>query len=221
MATPILYHSPGACSRVCMNALCEIGLKFELRLINNWVGENTGDDYLALNPNGKVPTFIVGDNTLTENAAILYHLHTQFPEAALLPAEANKFGINKVLEDLFWCSSTLHPMTRMVRKPMRFTTGETEGVKALGIEFWQPVLARLNTRFSEGEWWYGSKWSIMDVYLNWALALAAGGGLELSAHPEILRHDNSVRSRASYISALQQEVAAMQGRGIEIPEAWR
>ena len=65
-------------------------------------------DYLALNPEGKVPTLIVDGRPLTEVAAILYYLAKRFPDAELLPRD----DIEADAQALSWMSfiaSTLHP----------------------------------------------------------------------------------------------------------------
>jgi glutathione S-transferase len=67
--------------------------------------------YLALNPEGKVPTLVIDGRPLTEVVAILYYLAKRFPDAALLPAG----DIEAEVQALSWMSyiaSTLHPARR-------------------------------------------------------------------------------------------------------------
>jgi glutathione S-transferase len=81
----VLFHTPGTCSRVTMNALEEIGLAFEDRPIDIFKGAQRRPDYLAINPKGKVPALLVGDVLLTETPAIVAWLVARHPEAALMP----------------------------------------------------------------------------------------------------------------------------------------
>jgi glutathione S-transferase len=203
-----LYHFPGGCSTVTLCALEEIGVEYDLVLINIMKGEQRAPDYLAINPWGKVPTLKVGDHVLTENAAILWHLAQCFPDARLLPRDAPVFGENQSLADMIWCGTTLHPMTRQVRMPVRFTTGDPEGVKAHGIASWQPVLEYLNKRFGNGQWWYGDDWSIIDTYIHWNYATAQSAGLDLQGFPAILRHAEMVTGRKSYVRGQSRVQAA-------------
>ena len=53
-----LYFAPGACSRVPLIALEEIGQPFDGHLVTFMKGEHRAPDYLALNPAGKVPTLV-------------------------------------------------------------------------------------------------------------------------------------------------------------------
>ena len=49
---------------------------------------NTGGDYLKLNPNGKVPTIVDGDLVIWESHTILRYLATKHGKADLYPADA-------------------------------------------------------------------------------------------------------------------------------------
>src|SRR3546814_13532522 len=63
----------------------EIGLPFERVDRGGKFGGLDDPDYLALNPNGLVPTVIDGDLVLWESQAILRHYARQNPGAALFP----------------------------------------------------------------------------------------------------------------------------------------
>src|SRR6202022_618306 len=82
-----LYFTPGSSSMAVHIALHEIGVPFEGRPISFRKREHRAPDYLALNPEGKVPTLLIDDRPLTEVAAILYYLAKRFPDAALLPKD--------------------------------------------------------------------------------------------------------------------------------------
>ncbi len=66
-------------------ALEELGLAYDLRPVNIRAGAQKSADYLALNPNGKVPLLIDGDLVLAESGAILVHLAEK--TGHLLPVE--------------------------------------------------------------------------------------------------------------------------------------
>jgi len=48
------------------------------------------DDYLAINPMGKVPAIVHGDQVVTEVDAICIYLADTFPEAGLAPPLAER-----------------------------------------------------------------------------------------------------------------------------------
>ena len=66
-----LYHFPGACSQVSVRALEMAGLAYSLELVNLGKNEQTGPEYLAISPLGKVPVLLIDGRPLTENSAIL------------------------------------------------------------------------------------------------------------------------------------------------------
>jgi glutathione S-transferase len=82
---PTLYYYPGNASMAPHLVLEEIGLPFELRLVDREKGAHKAADYLRLNPNGLIPAFVDGDLVLFESAAICLHLADRNPRAALVP----------------------------------------------------------------------------------------------------------------------------------------
>jgi len=68
-----------------MWTLGELALPHERIDIGGAFGKNRDADYLALNPNGLVPTLQDGDFVLWESNAIGRHLAEQHPAAGLLP----------------------------------------------------------------------------------------------------------------------------------------
>lgn len=217
MSDLILFHAPGACSRVTMNALEEIGVPFEDRAINIFSGEQKSPAYLSLNPKGKVPALQLDGVVHTENAAILYYLHSRYPSAQLLPPPGGGVAENAPLEDLVWCSSTIHPMVRQVRMPVRFTTGDPSGVKEHGMQQLPGILQQIAARVAGDQWWYGARWSIIDVYLYWNYSTAESGGMSLAAWPELYAHASRVRARPSFVKSLAREKEALQRHAMQLP----
>src|ERR1700747_3133665 len=82
-----LYFAPGASSMAPHIALHEVGVPFESRPLSFHRKENRDPAFLAVNPEGKVPTLRIDGRPLTEVAAILFYLARRFPEAKLLPTD--------------------------------------------------------------------------------------------------------------------------------------
>ena len=81
-----LYFAPGASSMAPHIALHEVGAPFESRPLSFHGKENRDPAFLAINPEGKVPTLLIDGRPLTEVAGILFYLARRFPQAALLPS---------------------------------------------------------------------------------------------------------------------------------------
>ena len=152
-----------------------------------------------------MPTLVIGDQVLTQNAAILHYLNDAFPQAGLLPACRGPVGLNAPLSDLLWCSSTLHILRRQVLNPGRFSATAVEGIRKKGLETWETVLPRIALRLDGQPWWYGDAWSIVDTYLNWSFSGLMSGWLDLSRWPALADHEHRVQAQASYVRALNRE----------------
>src|SRR5215472_15370646 len=81
-----LFFAPGSSSMAPHIALHEIGAPFEARPLSLAKRETRAPEYLAVNPEGKVPALVIDGRVLTEVAGILYYLAKRFPAAGLLPA---------------------------------------------------------------------------------------------------------------------------------------
>jgi len=154
--TTALYYSPGACSLAPHIMLHEVGMPFELRLADargKRLLEN--DDYVAVNPRGRIPALAVDGFLLTENAAIMAYLALQYPRAALLPAAPQARA--RCLEMLAWLSSTVHVAFAGIWRPERFAAGvehaaalEAQGRAAVARYFGEIEAAYAERGFAAG-----------------------------------------------------------------------
>ena len=209
----VIYPYPGACSRVTMDALETIGLDYEDRCVDISKGAQKAPEYLALNPKAKVPGLVIDGKTLTENAAMLHFLDQRYPAAGLLPRTADPLADLQGLIDLVWCSSTIHPIVRQCRMPMKWTKGDPAGVHEDGLEKMASEASAMAAQIGDG-WWYGDTWSIIDTYLYWAYSTAEKGGFAVSEYPALVRHATRVRARPSMLRVLAREAAMVQQHGI-------
>jgi len=81
----VLYYYPGNASLLPHMMLREIGVPFEMRLVDRVNKAQKSAEYLRLNPNGRIPVLVDGDLVLFETAAIALHLVDKFPQAGLAP----------------------------------------------------------------------------------------------------------------------------------------
>jgi len=141
-----LYFCPGSSSMAPHIALHEIGCPFEGKAISLAKKEQREPAFLAINPEGKVPTLLIDGRVMTEVAGILFYLARRHPEANLLPhgdieAEAH------VVSWMSFIASAIHPARR-------------QGLEA-AREVWQLAEQRLGHR----EWAVGGRYSIADIHL--------------------------------------------------------
>lgn len=81
-----LYYAPGAASLVVHWLLIELGVPHELHALDLTSGEQKSPHYLALNPNGVVPTLVDDGKPMFEAAAMLLLLADRHADAGLAPA---------------------------------------------------------------------------------------------------------------------------------------
>ncbi len=82
----VLHGSRSTASLVVHWLLVELGVEHELVLLDFDKREHKTPGYLALNPQGRVPTLVIDGQVLTESVAIAMHLADLYPDAGLAPA---------------------------------------------------------------------------------------------------------------------------------------
>jgi glutathione S-transferase len=83
-----LYDAHGSpCARRVRAVLLEKGLSWTTRLVDLTRMEQKRPEYLALNPNGVVPTLVHGDRVVYESNVITEYLDEVFPDPPLYPRD--------------------------------------------------------------------------------------------------------------------------------------
>jgi len=80
-----------------------LGIELETHTVDLRAGEQRTPEYLALNPNGKVPTLVDGDTVMWESNAIMCYLAGK-GDTELWPKSAKRYDI---LRWMFWESNHL------------------------------------------------------------------------------------------------------------------
>jgi glutathione S-transferase len=188
-----LYFVPGSSSMAVHIALHEIGVPFNARPISFARTEQRMPDFLALNPEGKVPTLVVDGRPLTEVAAILFYLAKRFPDAGLLIRD----DIEADAQAISWMSfiaSTLHPARKR------------------GLEYAEGVYRIADRRLGEG--WALERYSIVDIHLfrlYWRLANS------LKPAPEVFPNLTAHYARMMERPAVQRTIEIEAAIGYELP----
>jgi glutathione S-transferase len=188
-----LYFAPGASSMAVHIALHEIGAAFEGKPMSFRQNDMRSPEYLALNPEGKVPTLVVDGRPLTEVAAILFYLARCFPDAGLLPRD----DIEAEAQALSWMSfiaSTLHPARKH------------------GLEYAKQVYGIADRRLGNG--WALGRYSIADIHLfrlYWRLANS------LKPTPETFPNLTAHCARMMARPAVQKTIEIESAVGYELP----
>ena len=106
-----LYGSRSTASLVVHWLLIELDIPHTLRQLDFDRDEQKAPEYLALNPQGRVPTLVIDGQVLTESAAIAMHLADLRPEAGLAP-QPGTLARAAYYRWMFFCAYTLMPAYR-------------------------------------------------------------------------------------------------------------
>ena len=87
--------------------LAELGVAYDHTAVGGKYGGNDTPEYLAMNPNGLVPTLRDGDLTLWESHAIVRYLAASYGEGRLFPADPRARAIIDQWMD--WVATTFQP----------------------------------------------------------------------------------------------------------------
>lgn len=107
----VLYGSQSTASLVVHWLLIELGIEHELKMLDFDKREQKSPEYLAINPQGRVPTLVIDGQVLTESAAIAMHLADLYPQANLAPATGTPQRA-AYYRWMFFCAYTLMPAYR-------------------------------------------------------------------------------------------------------------
>jgi glutathione S-transferase len=100
------YYAPLSSATTTHWALEELGVPYEKVKIDLSKGEQKKPEYLAMNPNGKVPLLVHDGVPIFESVAILIHLGETFGvDKGLFPAAGPKRG--EALKWLVWANVSL------------------------------------------------------------------------------------------------------------------
>jgi len=110
--------------------LSELGLPYRRIDAGMAFGRNGEPDYLAMNPNGRVPTLVDGDFVLWESNSIMRYLVLAYaPGSPLYPsAPRQRAGVDRWLD---WTLSTIQPVDRPVFWPLVRTPVEARDMAAI------------------------------------------------------------------------------------------
>lgn len=185
-------------------ALALKGLAFDNVPVNLLKGEQRGDAYLALNPQGRVPALgCDSGSVLVQSAAIIEYLEEVYPQPALLPQSPVARAQARAVAALIGCD--IHPLHNVsVLNQLRELGHDDTQVNAWIGHWITQGLAAVEQMIGEAGFCFGDEPGLADVYLIPQVYAAERFNVDLSGWPRIRRvvalageHDAFVQAHPS------------------------
>ncbi|QKK24068.1 maleylacetoacetate isomerase [Rhizobium hidalgonense] len=183
--------------RIALNLL---GLDYRTVPINLLDGAHGKPDYLALNPQGLVPTLVIDGKTLTQSLAIIEYLAELRPECGLLPSDSA--DRQKVRALAYAIAMDIHPICNLhVVSHLLTLTEKADAREEWMKHFIADGLRRVEAMISEadGKFSFGDRPAMADLCLVPQLYNARRWGVDITCFSRI----TDIDARCAELPAFQ------------------
>ena len=172
------YTHPMSRARITRWMLEETGLPYEEVLLE-YGGSMKSQEYLAINPMGKVPALVHNDVAITENAAICLHLARAYggalgPQGTAEAALAENWAL--------FAATAIEPDALAVLMPPE---GDTAEAMAARIARLHRPFAALEAALTGQDWLMGGRFTVADLMVAECLRYASGHAGLMEAFPQV------------------------------------
>lgn len=186
----------GNCYKVKL-ALEQLALPYRWVEVDTMAGGTRTPEFLARNPNGKVPVMGLEDGSfLPESNAILWYLAEGTP---LLPAD--RLGRARVLQWMFFEQYSHEPYIAVARFILRFLPADSPRRAELPklVERGRQALVVMEQHLTRAPFIAGGAYSIADIALYAYTHCAADGGFDLAPYPAVRAWLARVRAQPRHV----------------------
>ena len=184
----------------------ELGVPYDLHVLDIRIGEQLKPDYLAVNPMGKVPAISHRGVVVTEQAAVALYLGDLFSEAGMAPAiDDPRRGA--YLRWMVFYGSSFEPALvdhALKRPPLPRNNAPYAD--------YETVVSIVNEQVRRASpFWLGEQFSVADVLWGSALLWVTSFGI-FEKTPEVAAYVERVTSRPAFRKAQADEAALIAAR---------
>lgn len=192
------YHSPQSRSVGILILLEELGVEYNLKVIDMRGGENLKEDYLKVNPMGKVPAIVYKGTLVTEQVAIYIFLADLFQEKGFAPQLDDPVR-GAFLRWMAFYGSSFEPA--IIDLALKREPGP-RGMSPYGTA--EDVMKTLKTQLQTNTYITGETFTAADILWGTALKWIVGFGL-VPPSEEIQSYLERVGSREGVKRALAKD----------------
>jgi maleylpyruvate isomerase len=165
-------------------------------------GEQRDPSYLAINPQGLVPTLQDGDTVITQSLAIIEWLDETHPAPPLLPEDPLRRALIRAFAQVLACDT--HPVQnlkvlarlRELGLPDEQVTGWAAWANREGLSACEALIAN-----EPGPFCFGEAPTIADLCLVPQLANARRFGVDVAAFPRLLKAEAAAKILKAFADA--------------------
>ncbi|HZN85358.1 MAG TPA: glutathione S-transferase family protein [Burkholderiales bacterium] len=197
MVTVYGMADSGNCYKVKL-ALETLALPYRWVEVDSTKGGTRTPEFLARNPNGKVPTLQLEDGShLPESNAILFYLADGTP---LLPGD--RAGRARVLQWMFFEQYSHEPYVAVARFILRYLPAGTPRRAELPRlqERGHQALAVMEQHLAQAPWFAGGRYTVADIALYAYTHCAADGGFDLARYPAVAAWLARVKAQPGHVA---------------------
>ena len=191
----VFYWHPMSSATPVASALAELQVPHERIKVDIRTGEQHRPEFLALNPNGKVPTLTVDGAPLFETLAIQLWLGERYGvERGLWPTA----GTPERLLAMSWCAWSYVSYGAAVMRLYLATQGADApgGAEAERVlDDVDALLAVLDGHLSRQPWMLGAAYSLADLVVGSVVGYSAYLGARVASHPHVRAWMDRVQAR--------------------------
>jgi glutathione S-transferase len=188
--TITFYTNPMSRGQISRWMLEEVGEPYEAVILDFAAGMKD-DDYLAINPMGKVPAIVHDGKVVTECAAICAYLADAFPKAALAPSPADRADYYR------WLFFAAGPVEAAVTNKALGVSTEGNLSRMAGYGTFDKTIDTLEKAVAGGPFITGSGFTAADVYVGSQIDFGLGFG-SIPARPAFEDYVGRLRERPAY-----------------------
>ena len=201
-----LYYSPGAASMAVHWLLIELGITHRLELVDFDTRAQKSPEYLALNPNGVVPTLLIDGIAHYEGAALLMHLAESHPHAQLAPVVGDPDRLD-YLQWMFNLANAVQPLFRLWWYPHEPAgEGHEDAVHEATCARIEAAWERIDAHLAKcGPYLLGDSPSVADFYLVMLMRWSRNMPKPATAWPRLAMLAQQMKARASFAELYERE----------------
>lgn len=195
-----LYGHFSSSAGRCYWLLEELGLPYETKILDMQAKEQKKPEYLALNPNGKVPTLIDDGFVVWESYAINQYLVEKYrPE--LLGHTVQDHGL--VYQWSYWSLLHLQKYFEQVLYFVRYQRGTLEASEKAKEDV-KPFLAILENHLIGKDYMTGNTFTLADINVGSVVNLGIGLQYDMSPYPNTMRWMTALKARPAMKRLLEK-----------------